>query len=265
MTLTKSDTLKIGTLTLTSRLFLGSSLYPDLKTLQDAIIASKTELVTVGIRRIDLSHENRFSLINTLKDLNINLLPNTAGCYTAQEAILTAELARESLGTNRIKLEVIGDDYSLYPDGVELLKAATHLVEKGFEVYPYCPDDVVLCQRLADVGCVCVMPLASPIGSGRGLQNPYNLSLIRKKIALPVIIDAGIGTASDACLAMEYGADAVLLNTAVAKAGYPVAMAEAMRLAIESGRLAFQSKRIAKKEHAENSTPEDGKVKYRMK
>lgn len=258
----KNDTLKIGSLELHSRLFLGTSQYPDLDTLQKCIQISKTELVTVGIRRVDLQSNNEFSLLGLLQKNNVNLLPNTAGCFTAKEAILTAQLSREALKTNRIKLEVIGDDYTLYPDSVELLKAAEELVKDGFEVYPYCTDDIVLCQRLADLGCVAVMPLAAPIGSGRGLQNPYNLSLIRKKIQLPIIVDAGIGTASDACKAIELGMDGVLINTAIAKAGYPIEMAQAMRDAIGSGRNAFLAKRIAVKDYAENSTTDEGKVKY---
>jgi thiazole synthase len=261
----KNDSLKIGSLELNSRLFLGTSQYPDLSTLEQCIKESKSELVTVGVRRIDVHSDNRYSLLGILETNNTKILPNTAGCYTAKEAILTSQLAREALKTNRIKLEVIGDDYTLYPDGIELLKAAEELVKDGFEVYPYCNDDVILCQKLVDVGCVCVMPLASPIGSGRGLQNPYNLSMIRKKIDLPVIVDAGIGTASDACKAMELGADAVLINTAVAKAGYPIQMAIAMRDAINAGRVAYNAKRIAIKDYAENSTPEIGKVKYHMK
>lgn len=253
---------KIGTLELRSRLFLGSSQYPDPDTLAKCIETSGTHLVTVGIRRIDAKTQNEFSLIGLLQKLGVALLPNTAGCYTAKEAVLTAELSREALQTNRIKLEVIGDEYTLYPDSVELLKAAEELVKKGFEVYPYCSDDVILCQRLCDMGCVCVMPLGSPIGSGRGLQNPYNISIIKKKVSVPVIVDAGIGTASDACRAMELGVDGILINTAIAKAGYPVQMAQAMRDAVLSGRNAFQARRITMQEHADVSTPGDGKVEY---
>lgn len=260
------DTLQIGGLTLNSRLFLGSSQYPDLDTLVRCISESRSELVTVGIRRVDLKSQNEYSLLGLLKQNNVKLLPNTAGCFTAKEAVFTAKLAREALQTNRIKLEVIGDDYTLYPDSVELLKAAEELVRDGFEVYPYCSDDVVLCQRLIEIGCVCVMPLASPIGSGRGLQNPYNLELIRKKISMPVIVDAGIGTASDACKAMEIGADGVLINTAIAKAGYPVMMATAMRDALVAGRAAYNAKRISVKDYAEASTTDEGRIEmYQMK
>lgn len=256
------DTLKIGTLELKSRLFLGSSQYPDPDTLAKCIETSGTSLVTVSIRRMDVKTQNEFSLIGLLKKLGVSLLPNTAGCYTSQEAVLTAELSREALQTNRIKLEVIGDEYTLYPDSVELLQAANELVKKGFEVYPYCSDDVVLCQRLADLGCVCVMPLGSPIGSGRGIQNPYNISVIKKKVSVPVIVDAGIGTASDACRALELGVDGVLINTAIAKAGYPIQMAQAMRDAVVAGRNAFLARRITMQEHADVSTPEEGKVEY---
>lgn len=264
--LQNTDSLTIGSLTLNSRLILGTAQYPDPETLTQCLKTSETELATVAIRRIDLHSENEFSLMGLLQKMDLNLLPNTAGCYTAKEAILTAQLAAESLKTKRIKLEVIGDDYTLYPDSVELLKAAQALAKQGYEVYPYCSDDVVICQRLVDAGCVCVMPLASPIGSGRGLQNPNNLSLIRKKIELPIIVDAGIGTASDACKALELGADAVLVNTAVAKAGYPIAMAAAMRDAVKAGRQAIQAKRIPVKDYAQASTSNEGLIRmYNMK
>lgn len=257
--------LKIGQLILNNRLILGSSGYPDLKTFEDCVDAAESNLVTVGIRRVSLDTNDQNSLVGGLVQKGIHLLPNTAGCFNAKEAVLTAELSREALKTNRIKLEVIGDDYTLYPDSVELLKAADELVAKGFEVYPYCSDDLVLCQRLADLGCVCVMPLASPIGSGRGLQNPYNLELIRKKINVPVVVDAGIGTASDACKALELGADAVLVNTAISKAAYPIQMAKSLNHAVKAGRLAFEAGRIPIKDYATASTAEDGKIVYRMK
>lgn len=258
--------LKIGTLSLTSRLFLGTSGYPDLQCLQACIQESGTELITLGIRRIDLNAQNESSFLGTLQKSPVNFLPNTAGCFTANEAVLTANLARAALKTNRIKLEVIGDDFSLYPDSVELLKAAETLVQQGFEVYPYCYDDVVLCQRLMDLGCVCVMPLAAPIGSGRGIESPARLEMMRKKISCPIVVDAGIGSASDACLALELGMDAVLVNTAVAKAGYPVSMAIAMKNAVSAGRNSFLAKRIPKKDYAQASTTDVGKIKlYQMK
>lgn len=258
----KNDILQIGSLSLSSRLFLGTSQYPNLSILEQALKISKTELVTLALRRVDIQETSEFSFIKTLQRLRMNFLPNTAGCFTAKEAVLTAELAREALQTNRIKLEVIGDDYSLYPDAIELLHAAQELVKKGFEVFPYCTDDVVLCQKLIDCGCVCVMPLASPIGSGGGIQNPNNIKLIRKKISLPIVIDAGIGTASDVCLAFELGADAVLLNTAIAKAGDPVRMASACSHAALAGRDAFLAKRIPQKNYAEASTQNTGKIHY---
>lgn len=257
---------KIGSLTLTSRVFLGTSGYPDLKTLQDCIALSGTELVTLGIRRISLQNQGPSSFLQSLQNTNVNFLPNTAGCFTAKEAILTAQLSREALKTNRIKLEVIGDDHSLYPDSVELLKAAEELAKQGFEVFPYCHDDPVLCERLIDVGCVCVMPLASPIGSGRGIENPARLKMLRKKIKQPIVIDAGLGTASDVTLAFELGMDAVLLNTAVAKAGYPEKMAKAVGKAASAGRLAYEAKRIPQKDYATASTNDDGKIElYKMK
>lgn len=256
------DPLQIGSLSLTSRFFLGTANYPDVQTVCDCIDAGKTQLVTVGIRRISLSKNNRHSFLETIRKTGVHLLPNTAGCYTAREAVLTAHMAREALETSRIKLEVIGDDYTLYPDSVELLKAVEMLVKDSFEVFPYCTDDVVICQRLADLGCACVMPLAAPIGSGRGLQNPYNLELIKRKVSVPVVVDAGIGVPSDACRAMEMGLDAVLINTAVAQAGYPVQMAKAMRDAISAGRSAFLAKRIARKDYAQNSTPDENKIEF---
>lgn len=261
----KDEKLKIGSLELSSRLFLGTAQYPSLETLKQSIQISETELVTLGIRRINLDSSQKHSMIDSLNQLQINYLPNTAGCFTAKEAVLTAELSREALNTNRIKLEVIGDDYSLYPDSVELLSAAKELVDSGFEVYPYCSDDIVICQKLQDIGCVCVMPLASPIGTGQGIQNPKRISLIRKKINIPVIIDAGIGCASDASLAMELGVDGVLINTAVAKSGFPIKMAEAFKYAVKSGRLSYLAQRIPEKDYAESSTNPDGKIQYKMK
>lgn len=260
-----NDTLQIGSLTLSSRVFLGTSQYPSLDILQKCIQISQTELITIAMRRMSLQN-NESSFFDVLQKCNVNFLPNTAGCYTAKEAILTAELAREAIGTNRIKLEVIGDDYSLYPDNGELLKAAQELVQKDFEVFPYCSDDIVVCQKLADMGCVCIMPLAAPIGSGGGILNPNNLQLIRKKISLPIVLDAGLGTAGDVCQAFELGMDAVLLNTAVAKSGHPIKMAQAVAHAASAGRLAFLAERIPKKDYAQASTSDEGKLKlYNLK
>ncbi len=255
--------LTIGTTTLSSRLILGTALYSDPQTLLDCLAISQVDMVTVAMRRINsVSHSGDF--ISLLRHRNLKFLPNTAGCKSSREAILTAQLAREALQTHRIKLEIIGDDHSLYPDGVELIKATQELTQLGFEVWPYCPDDVVICQRLIDNGAVCVMPLASPIGSGRGIQNPYNLELIRSRINKPIIVDAGIGTPSDATIALEMGCDAVLLNTAVAQAGHPIAMAEAFSHAVKAGYLAHSAGRIPKKTYAQASSPTTGKIEFKL-
>lgn len=252
------DALIIAGETLRSRLFLGTAGYPNRKVMLDAVAASGAEVVTVAIRRMSLeSYEE--SLADLLAPRH-RLLPNTAGCATQQEAVLTAELAREALGTNWLKLELIGDRETLYPDLQHLVETADELVRRGFVVLPYCTDDPVICQRLADVGCAAVMPLGSPIGSGQGILNPYNLEIVVRRSPVPVILDAGIGTASDAARAMELGCAAVLLNSAVSRADDPVAMARAMRLAVESGYLARQAGRIPRLEHAEASSPQLGLV-----
>ncbi|HBF12882.1 MAG TPA: thiazole synthase [Deltaproteobacteria bacterium] len=244
-----------------SRLLLGSSGYPTLKHLEDALKISGSQIVTVAIRRISLESESAGdSLIKVLSENHYFLLPNTAGCYTAEEAILTAKLSREALKTNWIKLEVIGDSYSLFPDNEQLLKAARTLINDGFVVLPYCNDDPIVCKKLADLGCSAVMPLGAPIGSGQGIRNPHNLELIRKMVSVPMIVDAGVGTASHAAFAMELGADGVLMNTAVAKAKDPVKMALAMKNAVEAGRLAFEAGRIPEKKFATPSTPDRGKI-----
>lgn len=252
--------LKIADKVFESRLFLGSARYPDPQTMQKAIEASATELVTLAIRRMDIKSSHSDGILRYLDTDRYHLLPNTAGCYTAKDAVLTAQLAREALEINWVKLEVIGDDKTLLPDVVELLKAAAELVREGFVVLPYCTDDLIICRRLADMGCAAVMPLASPIGSGMGIQNPYNIQIIRENIDIPVIIDAGIGTASDVTIAMELGADAVLVNTAISQAKHPVSMARAMKLACEGGRQAFLSGRIPRKLYAEASSPLGGLV-----
>ncbi len=254
-----NDPLIIAGKSFTSRLLMGSALFPNQRMMLDALTASECEMVTIAIRRINLNSPQH-AVSELLRQPHYHLLPNTAGCFTATEAVLTAELAREALQTDWVKLEVIGDRDTLYPDSVELLNAAAQLVAKGFIVMAYAPDDVVVCQRLADLGCAAVMPLASPIGSGQGIANPYNLALIRSKLAVPVIVDAGIGTASDAALAMELGADAVLLNSAVARADDPVAMARAMNYAVQAGRLAYNAGRIPKKFYAESASPLAGKI-----
>lgn len=252
------DVLKIGGKEFHSRLLLGTSRYPSPRVLAKALKASGTEIITVSIRRINLEQQQQTFLgMEELKQYQ--LLPNTAGCYTAKEAVLTAQLAREALGTDWIKVEVIGDEKTLMPDSVELLKACEELVREGFTVLPYTSDDAVVCRRLADMGCAAIMPLASPIGSGQGIRNPHALEMIREMIPnLPLIVDAGIGTASDAAQAMELGYDGILMNTAVAEAMNPEGMALAMKLAVEAGRLAWESGRIPIIKYAQASSPEHG-------
>jgi thiazole synthase len=254
------DSLKIADRTLQSRLILGSARYPNPETMLEALRASGTEMVTVAIRRVNLKDTSGESLIQLLRREKYFILPNTAGCFTAKEAVLTAHLAREALETHWIKLEVIGDVETLFPDVPELLKAAEQLIAEGFIVLPYCNDDPVTCKKLAGLGCPAVMPLGAPIGSGMGIRNPYNLRIIREIVDIPVIVDAGVGTASDVAVAMELGCDGVLLNTAVAEAAHPVEMARAMRLASEAGRLACFAGRIPKKLYASASSPLEGTI-----
>lgn len=245
---------------LASRVLLGTSRYPSLQTLVDSIHASGTGLVTVAVRRTDLSAENG-DFLAAIRDTGVEVLPNTAGCYTAKEAVLTAQLAREALETNLVKLEVIGDDETLYPDAVQLLKAAAELLADGFEVLAYCGDDPVTARKLADLGCAAVMPLAAPIGSGMGIVNPYVLRIIREILPdVPLVVDAGIGTASDAVRAMELGYDGILLNTAVSQAQHPVQMAAAIRHAVEAGRMAYRAGRIPRRLYAQASTPAHGMI-----
>ena len=250
------DVLTIAGRTMRSRLLLGTGGFPSLELLSEAIAAAGSELVTVALRRIDPAA--RGSLVDVLSEARVELLPNTAGCYTARDAVLTARLAREAFETNWVKLEVIGDEDTLLPDAPELLRAAEELVDQGFVVLPYTTDDPVLARRLADIGCAAVMPLGSPIGSGMGIRNPYNIALIREAVDVPVVLDAGIGTASDAALAMELGCDAVLAASAIARAQDPVRMARAMRAAVEAGRLARTAGRIPRRLHATASSPDQG-------
>ena len=255
------DVWSIGPIELGSRLLLGTSGYPNPTVMLDSLAASETQLVTVAIRRVDIRDRSDESLLELLSRLPVHVLPNTAGCYTAKEAVLVAELAREVLETDLVKLEVIGDDETLLPDVEQLLQAAKTLIDSGFEVLAYTNDDPITCRKLADLGCAAVMPLASPIGSGMGLVNPYNLQLIRDIISdTPLVVDAGIGTASDATLAMELGYDGVLINTAVTKAKHPVQMAAAMRNAVQAGRLAHLAGRIPRRFYAEASSPMEGRV-----
>ncbi len=251
-----SDPLTIAGRTLRSRLLLGTGGFPSLSILAESIAASESELVTVALRRVDPA--SRGSLIDVLSESGVELLPNTAGCYTARDAVLTARLAREAFETDWVKLEVIGDEDTLLPDAPELLRAAEELVDEGFVVLPYTTDDPVLARRLADVGCVAVMPLGSPIGSGMGIRNPYNIALIREAVDVPVVLDAGIGTASDAALAMELGCDAVMAASAISRAADPVRMARAMRAAVEAGRLAHGAGRIPRRLYATASTSDEG-------
>ncbi|MEM0997659.1 MAG: thiazole synthase [Bacteroidota bacterium] len=253
------DTWELGGKTFTSRLMIGTSMYPNPELMFRAIRESAAEIVTVSIRRMDLRHPEHTFLSHDFMQ-GFQLLPNTSGCYTAREAIFTAELAREALGTNWIKVEVIGDEKTLLPDPVELLQACEQLVAKDFVVLPYCNDDPILCKRLADLGCAAVMPLAAPIGTGLGIRNPHNLQMIRDAVSLPLIVDAGIGTASDAAIALELGYDGILLNTAIAQAQDPVLMARAMRLGIEAGRAAYRAGRIPKSFHAKASSPQEGRL-----
>ena len=253
-----TDPLTIAGRRIGSRLITGTGGAPSLEVLERALRASGTELTTVALRRLDPAATG--SVLDVLDRLGITALPNTAGCHTAAEALLTAKLARVACATDWIKLEVIGDERTLLPDVSELLDAAARLVDEGFVVLPYTTDDPVVARRLAEVGCAAVMPLGSPIGSGGGIRNPHNIRLIREAVDVPVILDAGIGTASDATLAMELGCDAVLLASAVTRAQDPVRMATAMRLAVEAGWAARHAGRVPDGLHAEASTPMEARV-----
>ena len=250
------DPLEIAGRTLGSRLLLGTGGFPSLTLLAQAIRASGSELVTVALRRVDVASKG--SLIDVLAQEGVELLPNTAGCFTARDAVLTAKLAREAFETDWVKLEVIGDEDTLLPDAPELLLAAEQLVDDGFTVLPYTTDDPILARRLVDVGCAAVMPLGAPIGSGMGIRNPYNIALIREAVDVPVVLDAGIGTASDAALAMELGCDAVMAASAISRAQNPPAMAQAMRHAVQAGRLARGAGRIPRRRYATASTSDEG-------
>lgn len=242
--------------TYTTRLIMGTGGASSLEALERALVASGAEIVTVALRRIDPKASG--SVMDVIERVGCRLLPNTAGCYTARDAVLTARLAREAFETDLIKLEVIGDDKTLLPDPPELLNAAETLIDEGFTVLAYTNDDPILARRLEDLGCAAVMPLGSPIGSGMGIRNPYNIAIIVERASVPVVLDAGIGTASDAALAMELGCDAVLLASAVTRAKDPAAMAEAMRKAVEAGRLARRAGRIPRRLYAEASTTFEG-------
>jgi thiazole synthase len=243
---------------ITSRLILGTGGMTSPQSLHEALVDSGTALATVAVRRVDPT--TRHSLVDLLGSLDIRVLPNTAGCFTASDAILTAKLAREAFETDWVKLEVIGDDRTLLPDTVELVAAAEELVDDGFVVLPYCSDDPIAARRLEQAGCAAVMPLGSPIGSGLGIRNPHNIALIVEQAGVPVVLDAGIGTASDACVAMELGCDAVLVASAITRAHQPRLMARAMRDAVQAGRAAREAGRITRRYHARASSPFEGMV-----
>ncbi|MEW6757297.1 MAG: thiazole synthase [Acidobacteriota bacterium] len=254
------DTLAIAGKTFRSRLFLGTGKYPDYETMAKALEASGAEVITVAVRRVELDR-TKASLLDFIDTRKYFLLPNTAGCYTADEAIRAARLGREAGMSEWIKLEVIGDEMTLFPDNAGLLEATKVLVKEGFVVLPYTNDDLVNAKRLRDAGAAAVMPLGAPIGSGMGIQNPHNISIIKEFLDVPVIVDAGVGTAGDAVRAMELGVDGVLMNTGVAGAQDPVLMASAMRKAVEAGREAFRAGRIPMKRYATASSPLEGLVK----
>jgi len=254
-----SSPLTIAGRMFSSRLMVGTGKYPSHQIMQAAHQASGAEIITVAVRRVDISRRSE-SLLDYIDHDRVLLLPNTAACYTAAEAIRTAHLAREAGMSHWVKLEVIGDQETLFPDNEALLEATRTLVRDGFVVLPYTTDDPVTCRKLADVGAAAVMPLGAPIGSGLGIQNPYNIRLIKAQSTVPVIVDAGVGTASDATVAMELGGAGVLMNTAIAGADDPVRMADAMRLAVEAGRLAFEAGRIPRRLYASASSPLEGVV-----
>ncbi|MCE7883795.1 MAG: thiazole synthase [Actinobacteria bacterium ATB1] len=257
----KNDELVLAGRNLSSRLVLGTGGVPSLDIMEAAIRASRTEVVTVALRRVEVSAPG--SIVDVVRRTGVTILPNTAGCYTGREAVRTAHLARDAFGTDWVKLEVIADDRTLLPEPVELLGAAEVLCGEDFAVLAYTNDDPVLSKRLEEVGCAAVMPLGAPIGTGLGIRNPHNIELIVEAAGVPVVLDAGIGTASDAALAMELGCDAVLLASAVTRAHDPVLMASAMRHAVEAGRLACLAGRIPKRRHAQASSPFEGKPDLR--
>ena len=243
-----------------SRLIVGTGKYKDFDENKRAVEASGAEIVTVAVRRVNITDPNKENLLDYIDPKKYTILPNTAGCYTAEEAVRTCRLAREAGIGNLVKLEVIGDQRTLFPDIPGTLEAANILVKEGFIVLPYIMDDPISCKKLEDMGCAAVMPLAAPIGSGLGIRNPYNLRIILEHSRVPVIVDAGVGTASDAAVALEMGCDAILMNTAIAEAKDPILMAEAMRLGVEAGRKAYLAGRMPKKLYASASSPMDGRI-----
>jgi thiazole synthase len=254
------EVLQLGPHRFRSRLIVGTGKYPDFATMKRAHEASGTELVTVAVRRLDLKAQGEQALLSFIDRTRIQLLPNTAGCFTAEEALRTARLGRELGLSDLVKVEVIGDTRTLFPDNEELLVACRALVKEGFVVLPYTSDDPVMARKLEDIGCAAIMPLGAPIGSGLGLRNPVNLRIILESARVPVIVDAGVGTASDAAIAMELGCHGVLMNTAIATAKDPVGMAEAMRLGVAAGRAAFLAGRMERRLHASASSPMSGLI-----
>ena len=249
------DKLELAGRTFGSRLIVGTGKYKDFNETKMAIEASGAEIVTVALRRVNITDPSKENLLDYVSPERYTILPNTAGCYTAEDALRTCRLAREAGIGKLVKLEVLGDEKTLFPDVPQTLEAAEELVREGFDVLPYVTDDPIACKRLEDIGCAAVMPLAAPIGSGLGIRNPYNLRIIIENASIPVIVDAGVGTASDASRAMELGCDAVLMNTAIAGARDPIAMATAMKLGVEAGRIAYNAGRIGKKLYATASSP----------
>jgi thiazole synthase len=254
----QNDRLMIAGREFTSRLFVGTGKYKDFAETKKAIEASGADVVTVAVRRVNITDRSKENLLDYLDPKKYTILPNTAGCYNVEDALRYSRLARAAGVSDLIKLEVLGDERTLFPDTAGLIEAAKILVKEGFIVLPYTNDDPIVAQKLVDIGCPAVMPLAAPIGSGLGIRNPYNLKIIMEMIKVPIIVDAGVGTASDAALAMELGADAVLMNTAIAGAKDPIAMAEAMKYAVLAGRLAYKAGRIPRKLYATASSPIEG-------
>jgi thiazole synthase len=254
-----TDTWKLGNRTFRSRIIVGTGKYASIDETRAAIAASGAEIVTVALRRVDLASKGP-TVLDAIDRSKLVLLPNTAGCYSADEAVRTLHLARELGMDELVKLEVIGDPKTLFPDNAATVEAARRLVKEGFAVLPYCSDDLITCKRLEEAGCLAVMPLAAPIGSGLGIRNPHNIRLIIENVGVPVIVDAGVGTASDAAIAMELGSAGVLMNTGIAAAQKPVLMAEAMRLAVDAGRKAFLAGRMPRKDYANASSPTAGLI-----
>ncbi|HAS17918.1 MAG TPA: thiazole synthase [Nitrospiraceae bacterium] len=255
-----SDILKLAGIEIKSRLWVGTGKYRDFEETKKAIEASGAHVVTVAVRRVNITDRTKENLLDYIDPKKYVILPNTAGCYTVDDAVRTARLARAAGVSDWVKLEVIGDERTLLPDNEALLEAAKILVKEGFVVLPYTNDDPIMARKLEDIGCSAIMPLAAPIGSGLGIRNPYNIRILREGVSIPVIVDAGVGTASDAAIAMELGCDAVLMNTAIACAKNPINMAHAMRMAVEAGRLAYMSGRIPKKLYASASSPVEGMI-----